>query len=87
RFHHNRRPFGPSPYWTVKFEQGLLAGEHDVNENAVRRLGKNYEPAVATIQMVEAYHGVVQLDKLDDERALVLRQTEKGLSLEPLPLP
>ena len=86
RFHHKRKPFGPSPYWTVKFEQGLLLGQETVNEKATQRL-KGYEPATDAIQLVEAYHGVIQMDRLDDKRALALRQSEKGLNLEPLALP
>jgi len=86
RFHHERRPFGPSPYWTVKFEQGLLAENEKVNKEAIRRL-KGSEPATPKIEMIEAYHGVMQMDKLDDKRAVALRETEGGLNLEPLPLP
>lgn len=86
RFHHDRRPFGPSPYWTVKFEQGLLDDGDAVNEKAVLRL-KGSEPATDKIEMVEAFHGVMQMDKLDDAHALVLRQTEEGVRLEVLPLP
>lgn len=86
RFHHDRRPFGPSPYWTVRFEQGLLAGDKRVNEDAVRRL-KGNEPAASGIDTIEDYHGVMQMDQLDDRRALTLRQTDEGLSLGPQLLP
>jgi len=87
RFHHERKPFGPSPYWTVKFPQQLLAEDENVNEQAVRRLTKNYKPATERIEMVEAYHGVMQMDRLDAKRALVLRSTGEGIDLAPLPLP
>ena len=87
RFHHKRKPFGPSPYWTVKFEQSLLLEKEKVNEKAVRRLLKNSKPATDKIQLVETFHGVMQMDKLDDKRALVLRQTDKGVDLEALLLP
>jgi hypothetical protein len=86
RFHHSRKPFGPSPYWTVKFEQNLLSGDAKTNENAVRRL-KGYEPITDKIVMVEAFHGVVQMDKLDDSTALVLMESEGGSILKPLALP
>jgi hypothetical protein len=86
RFHHKQRPFGPSPYWTVKFEQGLLGENQDVNETAVRRL-KGNKPSTDRIQMVEAYHGVMQMDKLDDAHALALRQDDNGVSLVVLALP
>ena len=86
RFHHERRPFGPSPYWTVKFEQGILAENDAVNEQALRRL-KGYEPATDRVAMVEAFHGVMQMDKLGDEQAVVLRDSKQGTTLEVLPLP
>ncbi len=87
RFHHARRPFGPSPYWTVKFEQGLLEEDEAINEKAINRL-KGYDPATERIQMVESFHGVTQMDKLDDATAVVLRLTDKDQTdLEILPLP
>lgn len=86
RFHHERKPFGPSPYWTVKFEQSLLLGENKINEDAVRRL-KGYEPITDRIQMVESFHGVMQMDRMGEDQALVIRTTENGLDLESLPLP
>ncbi|MFT7643631.1 MAG: hypothetical protein ACI9G1_005397 [Pirellulaceae bacterium] len=86
RFHHERKPFGPSPYWTVKFEQSLLLGNETVNEKAVRRL-KGDKATTDRIQMVDEYHGVMQMDQLDEERALVIRKTETGADLEPLALP
>jgi len=86
RFHHKRKPFGPSPYWTVKFQQGILEAKEDVNETALRRL-KGYEPATERVQMVEAFHGVMQMDKLGKDRAVVLREAKGGVDLAVLPLP
>ena len=87
RFHHELRPFGPSPYWTVKFEQDILGEQEYVNEKALRRLKENYQPATQRVQMVETYHGVMQMDKLGEDQAVVLRQGEKGISLAVLALP
>lgn len=87
RFHHSRKPFGPSPYWTVKFQQGLLVGSDTVNDNAVRRLTSGYRPATDRIEMVEAYHGVMQMDRFGSTQSLALRDTSKGLQLVALPLP
>ncbi len=87
RFHHKRKAFGPSPYWTVKFQQGLLAGDAAVNEKAVRRLKAGYEPATDRIEMVTAYHGVMQMDRLGKTHALALQDTGKGLNLVALDLP
>jgi hypothetical protein len=87
RFHHAQRPFGPSPYWTVRIEMDLLAEDANINEKALQRL-KGGKPDTDRIQMIETYHGVMHLDKLDKERALVIRQDDKtGLTLTALPLP
>ena len=85
RFHHEKRPFGPSPYWACRFDQELLSAK-DTNEAAIRRL-KGNDPATEKIQMAEPYHGVVQMDRLDNEKALALREAEGGLELVTLELP
>jgi hypothetical protein len=87
RFHHEKTPFGPSPYWTVRFERSLLSEESAVNENAVRRLS-GLKPVTPKIQMIEAYHGVMQMDRVGDSQAAVLRSGENGaIDFELLPLP
>ena len=85
RFHHEKRPFGPSPYWACRFDQDLLSAK-ETNEQAIRRL-KGNDPATEKIQMAEPFHGVVQMDRLDDENALALRETDAGLELVTLALP
>lgn len=88
RFHHARKPFGPSPYWTVRIDAGLVSEKTAINEKAVRRLDAKGEPSVAGIKMVEAYHGVMHLDRLDANKALALQQdAQKGLALAALDLP
>jgi hypothetical protein len=86
RFHHARRPFGPSPYWTVKFEQGILSENEAVNEKALQRL-KGGKPGTDRVEMVEAFHGVTQMAKLGDSHAAVLRETKQGVNLEVVALP
>jgi hypothetical protein len=87
RFHHERKPFGPSPYWTVRFERGLLDDKEKINEKATLRL-TGYEPATERITMVESFHGVMQMDRLGEDRVMVLRAGEAGkVDLEILPLP
>ncbi len=71
----------------MKFEQGVLTEDEKVNEKALRRLGRDNKPSTDRVQIVEAFHGVVHMDKLDAKRALTIRQTESGLNLEPLALP
>lgn len=87
RFHHAKRPFGPSPYWAVRFDQDVLAANDKVNEKAFRRpTGK--QAAVDTMEMVDAYHGVVQMDRLNDKTAIALRTAaDKEFDLIKIPLP
>lgn len=87
RFHHERLPFGPSPYWTVRFERGVLGENESVNEKALKRLGKDNKPATERVMVVPTFHGVTQMDQLGEGQAIVLRATEKGLDLETLELP
>ena len=85
RFHHEKRPFGPSPYWACRFDQELLSAKN-TNEEAIRRL-KGNAPATDRIELAEPFHGVVQMDRLDNKNALALRETETGLELVTLALP
>ena len=87
RFHHARKPFGPSPYWTVRFDRGLLDDKEKINEQATLRLNAASEPATDRIQMVEAFSGVMQMDRLGEDRAVVLRNTDGRIDLEVLLLP
>ena len=88
RFHHAKKPFGPSPYWTVRIDSSLVSEKTNLNEKAVRRLDAKGEPTAAGIKMIEAYHGVMHLDKLDESKALTLQQdAQKGLSLAARDLP
>ncbi len=88
RFHHEKRPFGPSPYWTVKFERSLLDEKENINEKALKRLKNGADPATDRVVMIDAYHGVTQMDKLGESEALVLRlNADKSLDLAVLPLP
>lgn len=87
RFHHGRRPFGPSPYWATRFDQDLLADNSKVNKDAVRRLGGGYKPATDRIEMVESYHGVVQMDRLNNRTAIALRKAGDDFDLVLLALP
>lgn len=86
RFHHEKRPFGPSPYWSVRFDQDLLADDAKVNETATRRLAGT-KPATKAIEMVAPFHGVVQMDRLNDKSAVALREAGKDLDLVVIDLP
>ena len=87
RFHHKKQPFGWSPYWTAKLDLGLLGEGEKLNEKAVRRLAGD-KPATDRITIVPEYEGTVHLDRLDKDRALVVKEEKDGgLSLAALPLP
>jgi hypothetical protein len=81
------KPFGRSPYWTARVDLDLLRTSDKINTKAVRRLDNKGQPATDRIKMVEEYAGVVHMDRLDNDNALVLRKDEKGLALMALPLP
>lgn len=87
RFHHKQRPFGWSPYWTVRMELGLMGEKEAINEKATLRLAGG-KPATERIKFIDEYLGVIHLDRLDKERALVVKEEEKGgLTLAVLNLP
>ncbi len=74
RFHHEKRPYGPSPHLAFRFDQELLGGEESVNEDATRRLGKK-GPTTDKIGIAEDFHGVVQMSLLDQKTALALKES------------
>lgn len=87
RFHHTNRPFGWSPYVTFRMETGLFGEAAKLNEKAQLRLAGD-KPATDRIGIVPEFEGAVHLDKLDAQRALVVKEEkEGGLSLAVLPLP
>jgi hypothetical protein len=87
RFHHAKAPFGPSPYWTARIDREILGENDAVNEKAVHR--QKTANASDRVKLIEAYHGVYKMTKLDDKHALVVRvdPNTKGYSLETLDLP
>lgn len=73
RFHHEKRPYGPSPHLSFRFDQSLLDAE-EVNEDALRRL-KGTSPTTDRIEIAEAFHGVIKMSRIDDETALALKES------------
>jgi hypothetical protein len=89
RFFHKRSPVGPSQYWTVRVDADLLREKEKVNQKALwRTKGMTVEPATDRAIVVPSYHGVLCMDRLDTDRALVVRTDDKGnFDLQALPLP
>jgi hypothetical protein len=84
-------PVGPSPYWTAKVDHSILGESEKINDKAQWRInpkGKASESITDRAVVVPEYHGVVMMDRLDADRALVIRTDDKGgFKLAVLPLP
>ncbi|MFT5468027.1 MAG: hypothetical protein ACI8UO_003135 [Verrucomicrobiales bacterium] len=87
RFHHERAPYGPSPHVAFRFDEKLL-GTDKVNEKGQHRM-KDAAALGDVIELVEPFHGVVQMDKLNDSTAIALREgkDEGQLDLVMIALP
>jgi hypothetical protein len=85
-------PVGPSPYWTAKVDHAILEESEKINDKALWRInpkgGKASESMTDRAVVVPEFHGVVMMDRLDLDRALVIRTDDKGgFKLAVLPLP
>lgn len=86
RFHHKRRPYGPSPHLAFRFDEALL-GTGKTNEKAIHRT-RDAKDAEGKIDIAKPYHGVVHMDRLDAKSALALRETDsKDFDLVTIALP
>lgn len=83
RFH--KPLFGSSAYWGARVDMDLLKGDK-TNENAVRRDTKQPKDP-AGIEIVDALFGAVQVGKLANDEAVVLRDSNGALGLEVVQLP
>jgi hypothetical protein len=77
--------FGPSKMWGARISMDYLDAPQ-TNENAARRDEKSPKGPDG-IEIVDALFGAVQADKLDNTRAVVLKDNEGTLSLEVAALP
>jgi hypothetical protein len=77
--------FGPSKMWGARISMDYLDAPQ-TNENAARRDEKSPKGPDG-IEIVDALFGAVQADKLDNTRAIVLKDNEGTLSLEVAALP
>ena len=83
RFH--KPLFGPSEFWGARVDMAYLNSEK-VNENATRRDTKQAKGPEG-IEIVDALFGAVQVAKLDNSKAVVLRDHEGALAIETVELP
>jgi hypothetical protein len=85
RFHHEKRPLGPSQYWGVRVDMNYLTASK-VNADAARRdVSKQTGPA--GIEVVEALFYVRHVAKLNNREMVVLRDNKGALDLEVKELP
>ena len=85
RFHHEKRPLGPSQYWGVRVDMSYLTASK-VNADAARRdVSKQTGPA--GIEVVEALFYVRHVAKLNNREMVVLRDNKGAMDLEVKELP
>ena len=85
RFHHAKRPLGPSQYWGVRIDMSYLASSK-INADAARRdVSKQTGPA--GIEVVEALFYVRHVAKLNNREMVVLRDNKGAMDLEVKELP
>ena len=87
RFHFKKNLFGPSKWWGVRVDMGYISTDK-INENAVRRDTKN-KTGPDGVEIMDVLFGVVQVDKLNDDEIMVLRDRDDSgkLDLELAKLP
>ncbi|HYF35230.1 MAG TPA: hypothetical protein VD994_08090 [Prosthecobacter sp.] len=79
--------FGPSKFWGSRVSMDYInAAQDQTNEKATRR-DVSQPKGPEGIEIVDALFGAVQVDKLSDTEAMVLRDKEGKLSLEVAALP
>jgi hypothetical protein len=87
----NKNPVGPSPYWTARVDLNLLKETEKINESALRRIAPKGNPAESQTEratVAQTFHGVMYMDRLGANQALVIRGDGKnGTNLAILPLP
>ena len=85
RFHHKRRPIGPSQYWGCRVDMKYL-GAKETNEKAARRTVKK-KKGPEGMEVLDVLFGVKHIDQFANDKVVVLRDTKGKLSLEPAVLP
>jgi hypothetical protein len=77
----NKQPVGPSANWVAKVDHELLKETANVNEKALWRINpKKSDPSVSVTEravVAKDFFGVLHMDKLDNTRAVVIREGDK----------
>jgi hypothetical protein len=76
----------PSAYWVARVDAELLKETQNVNEKAPWRVG-NKNLVGDRVEVAKDYFGVLQMDRLDQARALAIIENKGALTLRALPLP
>ena len=79
----------PSGYWVAKVEFDLLKESANVNEKALWRVDKGGKPSQAfeKAPVAKEFFGTHYMDKLDNTRAVVIRDDKKTRNLNVIALP
>ena len=85
RFHHERRPLGPSQYWGVRVDMSYLQADK-TNEEAARRVVTE-KSGPNGIEVVDALFFAKHVAKLNNDEMVILRDNEGALDLEVTKLP
>ena len=85
RFHHERRPLGPSQYWGVRVDMSYLQADK-INEEAVRRVITE-KSGPNGIEVVDALFFAKHVAKLNNDEMVILRDNKGALDLEISKLP
>ncbi len=85
RFHHERRPLGPSQYWGVRVDMAYLQAD-EINAEAARRVVTE-KSGPNGIEVVDALFFAKHVAKLNNDEMVILRDNKGALDLEISKLP
>ncbi len=77
----------PNAYWCAKVDHSLLKETVNVDKDAPWRVGKGSATLTDRVFVAKEYFGTLHMDQLDSSRAIVIRDLDKKVSLNVLPLP
>jgi len=83
------KQFGDSKYWVARVDMVVFDETEKINKDAQWRIDKKtMKPITDKVKMIEEYSGVAYMDKLNDSKAVVIKEDgKKGFTLAALELP